>query len=122
MNEPHVLRLGADPACPGRARAWLEQLFAGRVAPDRLDDMRLVVSELVTNAFVHGRGAIELRVAHDEARARIEVVDEGEDAAIRIREHGTEIGGWGLQLVEDLSSGWGAFEGTTHVWAELPLR
>ncbi len=122
MNEPHVLLLDRDRACPARARAWLDGLLDGSLDAERRDDLRLVVSELVTNAYVHGRGAIELRVASDEARVRVEVVDEGEGAAIAIREQGTQIGGWGLQLVEDLSAGWGAFEGTTHVWAELPLR
>jgi serine/threonine-protein kinase RsbW len=83
----------------------------------------LVVSELVTNAFLHGRGNIELRLrVQRPQRLVVEVVDEGRDAALEVREHDPQAdGGWGLQIVDELALRWGAFEGTTHVWAELPL-
>jgi hypothetical protein len=47
-------------------------------------------------------------------------MDDGEGAAVQIREEGPELGGWGLKLVDKLALTWGAFEGTTHVWADLP--
>jgi len=30
-----------------------------------------------------------------------------------------QVGGWGLEIVEDVASRWGVHEGTTHVWFEL---
>lgn len=81
---------------------------------------RLVVSELVTNAYLHGEGRIELRAALEDGRLRVEVVDEGTGNVPEIREAADESGGFGLRLVDQLSSRWGAFEGTTHVWADLP--
>ncbi len=79
-------------------------------------------SELVTNALRHGRGTIELRLTMFDAFVRIEVVDEGSDQAPAVRpEEPSEAGGWGLRIVDQLAVQWGVFEGTTHVWADLPL-
>ena len=53
----------------------------------------------------------------------MEVIDEGTGAAVNVRptptltlEHGHV-----LRIVEQLATSWGAFEGTTHVWAVLPM-
>lgn len=104
----------------GQARRWLEQQVPAGVAARAMDDLKLVTTELVENALVHGKGRILLRLETRPDVLRVEITDEGENAAIRIRTHGPEIGGWGLVLVDRLSDRWGAFEGTTHVWAELP--
>jgi hypothetical protein len=31
----------------------------------------------------------------------------------------TDVGGWGLHLVQTLSNRWGVYEGSTHVWFEI---
>jgi hypothetical protein len=31
------------------------------------------------------------------------------------------VGGWGLHLTEHLTSRWGTYEGSTHVWFEIDL-
>jgi hypothetical protein len=31
----------------------------------------------------------------------------------------TEVGGWGLHLVQTLSDRWGVYQGSTHVWFEI---
>ena len=31
----------------------------------------------------------------------------------------TDVGGWGLHLVQTLSKRWGVHEGSTHVWFEI---
>lgn len=86
-----------------------------------MEDARLVVSELATNALVHGQGAIALTILRLDDRVRLEVIDEGSGAPA-IREISEDRpGGWGLRIVETLSLRWGAHEGTTHVWAELAL-
>jgi anti-sigma regulatory factor (Ser/Thr protein kinase) len=86
------------------------------------ESARLVSSELVTNALRHGRGKIELRVTLLSEFLRIEVVDEGTERAPSVRhESPGESGGWGLRIVDQLATQWGVFEGTTHVWADLPL-
>lgn len=116
------LELPRDHSCAMRARRWLEQQLPPGVGRRTLDDVKLVATELVENALIHGHGRIVLRLDPRPEVLRLEVTDEGEDAAIEIREHGLDIGGWGLVLVDRLATRWGAFEGTTHVWAELPVR
>lgn len=106
-------------ACGGLARRLLEQQFGHTLDRSTLADLKLVTSELVNNAFVHGKGRIRLRLDASQERVRIEVMDEGENAAIKIRRLGVRGGGHGLRLVDHLCAAWGAFEGSTHVWAEL---
>jgi anti-sigma regulatory factor (Ser/Thr protein kinase) len=98
----------------------LEELSAGRGEADVLDRSKLLVSELVTNAVVHGQGKITLRADIDEDRLRAEVIDEGSGFERVVRDHTLDhLGGWGLTLVETESSRWGVHEGTTHVWFEV---
>ena len=73
---------------------------------------------MVNNAVVHGHGAIELRVSRRRERVRIEVRHEGKDATIQTGIHEMPHG---LDIVEAVSLAWGAYEGSTHVWAELPV-
>jgi LytS/YehU family sensor histidine kinase len=84
---------------------------------------KLLTSELVTNAVMHGRGRITLSAQSDDERLLVEVEDEGAgfDRAATRRPAG-DPGGWGLELVESESSRWGAYEGNTHVWFELARR
>jgi anti-sigma regulatory factor (Ser/Thr protein kinase) len=99
----------------------------GRLPPDQLGDVRLLVSELVTNAIRHAdladEDAIRLIVTVADTKIRVEVRDPG---------RGFELGeapsdparsaGWGLFLVETLADRWGAeSRGGTHVWFELDL-
>ncbi len=114
------VELPRDRSCAARARRWLEQHVPEGTSGRVVDDVKLVATELVENALVHGKGRIVLRLGARTDALRVEVTDEGEGAAIKIREQGEELGGWGLVLVDRVADSWGAFEGTTHVWAELP--
>jgi anti-sigma regulatory factor (Ser/Thr protein kinase) len=115
------VELPRDRSCATHARRWLERHMPEAAESQVVDDLKLVATELVENALVHGRGRIVLRLETRTDSMRVEVTDEGENAAIKIREQGLELGGWGLVLVDRISNSWGAFEGTTHVWAELPV-
>jgi anti-sigma regulatory factor (Ser/Thr protein kinase) len=84
------------------------------------DDVRLLTTELVTNALVHGRGRIKVLGQLDEHRLMIEVIDEGEGFERFVRERDfDDVGGFGLKAVEAIASRWGIHEGTSHVWFEL---
>lgn len=113
--------LPRTPGCGARARRWLEQQLGERLDDRSLQDVKLVVTELVDNAFLHGEGAIRVQLQLRGDHLRVEVIDEGEGVALQIDERGEEVGGWGLKLVDRLAAQWGAFEGTTHVWAEIPV-
>jgi anti-sigma regulatory factor (Ser/Thr protein kinase) len=120
------LRLPAGPQSPGEARHALDE-FAGDVEEEQLDEVRLLVSELVTNSVRHAgmdsEQWIGLRVDHSPAVLRVEVTDSGP---------GFEAGkplpslyqdsGWGLYLVEQIADRWGVKqEEGTCVWFEVDL-
>jgi anti-sigma regulatory factor (Ser/Thr protein kinase) len=87
---------------------------------DELDAGKLVVSELVTNAVVHGVGRIRFLADLDEDRLFVEVIDEGAGFDHLMRDVPfDEQGGRGLTIVDAAASRWGIHEGTTHVWAEI---
>lgn len=93
----------------------------------RHEDALLVVSELVTNALVHGDGAPVLRVRGDTDLVRIEVGDSGAGLP-QTRDPGP-ASGWGLHVVRLLSTGWGIAPGEGGpqesgkvVWCELAAR
>lgn len=62
-----------------------------------------------------------LKIAFAYEHVVVEVVDQGNADWIRVNTNPRKVGGWGLQIVEAVSAEWGVFEGTTHVWAKLPL-
>ena len=113
-----------DRRAPAHARSALASL-TGDINPSLLPDARLLVSELITNSVKYGSGGpVRLEVTSDEPdHLRVEVIDDGVGfvPVARARER-TEVGGWGLHMVEELSDRWGVHEGSTHVWFELSRR
>ena len=119
------VELESSPEAAATARLELERL-AGRVPAGRLRDLRLLVSELVTNAVRHAGLAnddrIRLVVDVRERAVRVEVHDPGRGFTRRApRPDPARASGWGLYLVEELADRWGV-EGAdrgTRVWFEL---
>ena len=110
-----------DERAPAHAREAIRGL-AGRIDPGIVPDVQLLVSELITNSVKYGAdGAVRLQVeAADERRLRVEVVDQGAGfVPVRRTRPKDDVGGWGLHLVQTLSSRWGVYEGSTHVWFEI---
>ncbi len=97
----------------------------GLAAWERSADVSLCVSELATNALVHGvppgRGFL-LRLTYDRVLVRVEVHDSGTGVP-QITEEPDE-GGRGLLLVSALADKWGVGERSPGkvVWCEFVLR
>jgi len=120
--------LPADPRAAATARRSLLAL-RDVLPPQQFEDVRLVVSELVTNAVLHSGLAlgdwIHLTVDLLQGHVRVEVTDGGwgftgaparSEEAFQQRAHG-----YGLLLVERLADRWGVERGPeTTVWAEIP--
>lgn len=105
---------------PALARRSLSRWLGDDVERDQLRTAELLVSELVTNAVMHGRGQITLRAQLDEDRVLVEVIDEGGGFERTVRKEDFDaVGGRGLTIVDAEASRWGIHEGTTHVWFEL---
>ena len=119
MTEMLVYRCQRDPGAPARARAALTGVLVG-LEPRVARDVKLMVSELVTNAVRHGAGDATLVVHRGEGRLNVSVSDEGVDHA-RLRSP-SERGGWGLRIVDAGATRWGVEDGSTHVWFEVDLE
>ena len=117
MSDRLTQALPRDAGAPRRARRLVEEHAAG-LPPERLDAAVLLVSELVTNALVHGEGEILLELGMDGDVLRVEIGDRGRRAP-HIREDPGADGGWGLRLVEAMARRWGVRDGATSVWFEI---
>jgi anti-sigma regulatory factor (Ser/Thr protein kinase) len=102
-----------------RALADLE----GQIDPTVLPDVRLLVSELITNSVKYGGdGPVRLEVTAEDGRVRAEIIDQGAGfTPVKRNDDLDKVGGWGLHLVQQLTTEWGTYEGSTHVWFEIDL-
>ena len=114
----HVrLERNADAVAVARDAALA---FRSVLSPQRLEDIRLVVSQLVANSVIHGRGPIvDLRLRAEGSDVRGEVVDDGDGFAPPPPPTLDQPGGRGLAIVGALTRSWGIERGSTHVWFEL---
>ena len=115
------LDLPSTASAPAQARGALDKI-AGRISADRMRDVRLLVSELVTNAVRHAEGeAVRLVVALTAGTLRIEVHDPGRGFQVKPPpEDPLRASGWGLVLVEELADRWGIDHAPrTRVWFEM---
>ena len=120
-----AVALPAVPESIPRAREILESL-RGKLEESVLDDLRLIVSELVTNSIRHAglrtSDPIDLEVSVNEATIRLELRDRGRGfAPPPSPTNPFQESGWGLFLVSQLTDRWGVFteDGTTTVWIEI---
>lgn len=121
-RRPLDILLPRDPTCAAVARRLLEDQLDGGVDRTVVDNAKLIATELVTNALVHGKGRIGLRSRIDGDRLRIEVTDEGEGGRLEpIVPPGHGLTGHGLWLFDQLSVRWGSDSAPTRVWAEVSL-
>ena len=111
-------------SAPARARELLERL-QHELPPERLDDARLLLSEIVANAVEHVSedGDIEVRIKLTDGVLRVEVLDAGPGFMYRPRgpDAPTESG-WGLHFTQRVADRWAADrDGRARVWFELVL-
>ena len=119
------LRLAPEPEVVTTARHALDQL-TDLLPPEKLEDVRLVVSELVTNSILHAvlsaDDEISLTVTVSDGAVRGSVCDPGPGFRMPSEPSPRSdlSGGWGLPIVETISDRWGV-EGNRHacVWFEI---
>jgi anti-sigma regulatory factor (Ser/Thr protein kinase) len=118
------LRLRGGPEAVSLARHSLNDL-QGELGLELFEDMRLLVSELVTNSVRHAVAATEstvmLEVSVRDDLVRCCVSDPGPGFEPEERTPEDDPGsGWGLFLVEQLSDRWGVdLNAGTSVWFEI---
>ncbi len=117
-----VLALPASTVAPGVARRDVKQWLASRgVAAAVIESVELVVSELVTNSVEHTDSAPELEMTRRADSVRVSVRDGDERGPVA--RSGGAGGGFGLQIVTQMTSAWGweRVDGGKVVWADVAL-
>lgn len=120
MHPVAQFTFGREPDAVPRARRQARAALSA-ARPGLAADAELVVSELVTNACLHGLPPISVRVVIDDV-VRIEVEDAGRAAPLPLARNNEAMTGRGLGLVASLAKSWGSRPlpgGGKVVWAEL---
>src|SRR3954451_1260956 len=115
--------LAPEPGSVAEARTRVLEAVGTNLGDDgQIDALRLLVSELVTNAVRHGgqHEPLELHASWNH-EVRVEVVDHGGGFTPAPRSGAAdEPGGFGLFLVGRLADRWGVdTNGATRVWFVL---
>ena len=127
QGERRTRTLAPHPGAVSEARSWVASVTGGLLDSDQTQSLRLIVSELVTNALRHGADGeqIDLAVTPKPEFLCVQVTDDGPGLAPRPRALDTEdVGGFGLFFVEQLTRRWGVTRENrrTRVWFELDYR
>ncbi len=103
------------------ARQFVRARLEAWEITEQVEPAVLIASELVTNAVLHARTSISLRVLCDGGKVRIEVYDENTRVPVQSACPPDATSGRGLALISALAGAWGidhTGDGKT-VWAEL---
>lgn len=112
MGHAHVTHLepssldGGELLSHVRGRLRAEMELAGW-PPELVDDACLAVSEVVTNALVHGGAILEVTGQLADQSVRVEVRDPSAVAPQRRSTSPNEPGGRGLRVLDAITHQWG---------------
>ncbi|HEX4279195.1 MAG TPA: ATP-binding protein, partial [Solirubrobacteraceae bacterium] len=84
-----LYKIEVQPEGPAKARRIIAEELSAVLSPSELDDVKLMVSELVTNGIVHGRREDDTPVMLDvcvNGQIRCTVRDQGPGFFARVRD------------------------------------
>ncbi|KOV83247.1 ATP-binding protein [Nocardia sp. NRRL S-836] len=124
-DTPHVLELNSDVADIAGIRRWAQSALP-ELHEDDLLDVQLVVTELVSNVYDHGRFPARLSLVGSGRPDGVKVVVEDASSAPPTLAPSSphSVRGRGLVLVDQLSERWGVTprEPGKAVWAVVPCQ
>ena len=114
------------PATVAEARRAIDQTLGAALPASTANDLRLIVSELVTNVVRHAGLApdqkMELRGELGEGYVRVEISDPGNGFEPEVVPAADRGSGWGLYILDRLAQRWGTVGNEPNVvWFELDL-
>jgi anti-sigma regulatory factor (Ser/Thr protein kinase) len=120
------VRLPPGPASPAAARRSVEDALGSSIGQPRLDDVRILISELVSNCVRHaelGPGdAVAVTGSVGPTVLRMEVADGGPGFEPDLPHLGDPDTGWGLYILDQLADRWGTTrDEASTVWFEMDL-
>jgi anti-sigma regulatory factor (Ser/Thr protein kinase) len=119
----HQTTLSADPLSPARARAFVVHHLVEHRRLSLVDPVRLVASELATNAVLHARTDFTVTLLQRDDVVTLKVED---DLPTRLPDLGApamlDEHGHGMRIVDRMSQSWGVSSdpgGGKLVWASF---
>jgi hypothetical protein len=117
-----LYKIDPQPGGPAQARRIIAEELSSRLPGYILDEIRLMVSELVTSGIVHHAAGDDAPLLLDlcvNGDVRCRVLDRGPGFAARAVGPSPDAG-WALQVVEQLADCWGmqCSPHRTEVWFE----
>jgi DNA-binding NarL/FixJ family response regulator len=106
----------------GEARDLVRSTREGWTDGDRIDDIVLCVSELVTNAVVHAASSPRIMVHVRPAVIHVEVSDASDTLPVERQAGLTDTSGRGMSILSGFSDRWGSLRrsgGGKTVWFEV---
>lgn len=102
-----ALTMTSGPDAPRAAREFVHVTAESWHLEAVVPTLDLAVSELVTNAVVHGEGPVRLKLIRRPGSLIVEVYDEGRRRPTLRRSSMSDYHGRGIGIVASLSEGWG---------------
>lgn len=123
-NWSHGTTLQATPTSASGARAFVSRHLVDHRLAYLVEPIRLVVSELATNALVHGRTPFVVTLSREDDTVRLAVSDDSTWTTARATDQVLSAGGRGLRIVDVVSRDWGIIPGEASktVWATFEAR
>jgi hypothetical protein len=121
----HQILLEAEPESAPRARDFVCGHLTDHHLSFLLDDMRLVVSELATNAVAHARTPFTVTLSMADQSVRVVIQDGSTSRPVRVAVDVMSLTGRGLMIVDILSREWGTVtdpRGNKSVWAAFSTQ
>jgi hypothetical protein len=115
----------ATPLSASHVRAFVSQHLVEHRLLYLVDPVRLVASELATNALVHAQTAFTVTLGTFAETVLLTVRDRSGALPTRRCAQATDSAGRGLEIVDIVSLAWGITEdpaGSKAVWASFPIR
>ena len=119
----HERIFAAEPASVALARDFVCRHLVAHRQPQLVEDVRLVVSELATNAVVHAQTPFSVSLSSVRGSVLLVIRDESVSTPVRSAPGVLDLSGRGLMIVDSLSGEWGTRtdgRGSKSVWASFP--
>ena len=121
----HGATFEASAVSASQARAFVTDHLIDHQLPYLVEPVRLVASELATNALVHAQTAFTVTLAGSDETVRLTVRDDSLSLPTRRSAQALDPAGRGLEIVEIVSLDYGIDEdeaGSKAVWATFAIR
>ena len=121
----HHVALASEEASAGRARDFVAGHLIDHALFYLVEDVRLVASELATNAVLHAGRPFSVTLRGDDSSVLLTVRDGSTLQPVHARAQVIDLHGRGLSIVDNISDQWGVSHiagGNKSVWASFKLR